>query len=266
MPVARRIVTDLGIAFAVTSVFVALDGRAWPQSAPRPQFDVVSIRPSQWIHTIEGDTMDIRSEFTPKSLTMRGILLKDLIARAYSLQPYQIYGPACLGSEHYDILAKTSSPASDSLQRTMLQDTLATRFEMAAHFETKVLPCYELVVAKGGLIVGKAGLKKHEASPEDDIGPRWLSTSRPGIIAAEVTLSRFAGFLTRKMDRPVVDKTGIPGEFDIDLRFAPLGANPEDDAELSVFQAIQMVGLKLEPRKSPVQVLVVDHISKPSPN
>src|ERR1035438_531814 len=119
---------------------------------------------------------------------------------------------------------------------------------------------------KGGLIVGKAGLKKHEASPEDDIGPRWLSTSRPGIIAAEVTLSRFAGFLTRKMDRPVVDKTGIPGEFDIDLRFAPLGANPEDDAELSVCQAIQMVGLKLEPRKSPVQVLVVDHISKPSPN
>ncbi len=177
--------------------------------------------------------------------------------RAYRLKAYQISGPAWLASEFYDILAKTSEPVTDPVQRLMLQDLLASRFQLAMHFETQSLPCYELVVAKNGL-------KIHPVEPNGEGIRIWGNGL--GVRATQATMASFAIQLSGKLDRPVLDKTGISSLFDFDVKWAPLTAEPEADPGPSLFTAIQTLGLKLESRKAPIQVLVIDHIARPTPN
>jgi uncharacterized protein (TIGR03435 family) len=221
------------------------------QLSPRPEFDVVSIKASP----ISGSgAVAIGRSSSPGSVRLTGITLKDLIARAYSLKPYQISGPAWLGDKRFDIVAKAAGPVSDSKQRLMLQSMLADRFQLTVHTETNVLPAYELVA-------GKSGLKIHEVTP-DDTGSRYFP-GRSGISATQIPMTRFAELLSAKVDRPVLDKTGLSGVFDIDLKWMPEAAGPDADLGPSIFTAIQeQLGLKLEARKSPIEVLVVDRMNK----
>ncbi len=227
---------------------------AWAQSQPLPQFEVVSVKPSP---LIGGGGIATDETANPRSPIIHGILPRDLIRRAYSLKAYQVSGPGWLETEFYDLLAKTSEPVSDSVRRLMLEDMLARRFELVAHFETKQLPSYEL-------LVGEGGLKIKPVEPEGP--PGRVYGRKNGIRAEQASMRVLADVLARELDRPVLDKTGVAGIFDFDVKWTPLTAEPEAETGPSVFAAVRALGLKLEPRKAPIQVLVVDHMAKPSPN
>jgi len=221
----------------------------------RPEFDVVSIKPTS---PIGGGAIPIGRNANPGSVTLLGVTPKDVMARAYSLRGYQISGPSWIDQERYNIVAKVGRSAPDAEQRLMLQSMLADRFQLTAHTETRVLPAYELVV-------GKNGPRLHEATP-DDVGSRVFPNA-PGVSAKQISMPRLAELLSIKLDRPVADKTGLSGLFDIELKWTPDAAPPDSDLGPSVFTAVQeQLGLRLEARKLPTEVLIIDHISKPSAN
>jgi uncharacterized protein (TIGR03435 family) len=137
----------------------------------------------------------------------------------------------------------------------MLQSMLASRFQLTAHTEKKELSCYELVVARDGL--------KLRALVADDTGPR-LYPGAGGIRASAISIQRLAELLTLRTDRPVLDKTGVSGVFDIDLKWA---ADPATEPGPSLFTAgPEQLGLRLQAGRSPIETLVIDRIAKPSEN
>ena len=220
-----------------------------------PEFEVVSIKPSP---RGASGSVAIGKSANPGTIAFTGITPKDLIARAYALTPYQIAGPASLDEDRYDVLAKASAPASDSDQRAMLQSMLAARFHLAAHTETREVPAYDLVAVKSG--------PKIQAAPPTDAGAR-VYPNRSGIRATGVTMQRFAELLSARLDRPVLDKTGLSGVFDIDVTWTPTAASPDAEPGPSVFTALQeQLGLRLQAGKSPIKVLVVDRIERPTAN
>jgi len=186
-------------------------------------------------------------------LRMKNVTLKACILWAFSVTDAQVSGPSWLDSERFDITAKTESGKPEP---RMLQAVLAERFKLAVHRETKEQTLYELVVAKNGV-----KLKKSDPG-EDDM------TSRRGhLTATRASMQRLASFLggpNVRLGRPVVDKTGLDGVFDFTLDWTP-----DSDAEKSaghapsIFVALQeQLGLRLEARKGPVEVLIVDHVER----
>jgi uncharacterized protein (TIGR03435 family) len=222
------------------------------QPPARPEFDAVSIKPSQFS---SGGAVLIGAQSNPGTVTLTGIKPRDLIARAYSLKPYQIVGPNWLDDEYFDIVAKSAERVSDSEQRLMLQSMLATRFGLTAHMGTKELPCYELVVRK-------EGLKIHPVAA-DDTGSRYYPAPT-AIRGKAISMARLADLLAAKTDRPVLDKTEVSGVFDIDLKWS---ADSDTEAGPSLFTAVQeQLGLRLQASKSPIEALIIDRIDRPSKN
>jgi uncharacterized protein (TIGR03435 family) len=205
----------------------------------------------------------------PGRVDFSNVTLKSVITRAYGVKPHQISGPAWLDSERYDIVATIPAGAPREQIPTMLQSMLADRFKLAVHREQKVMPVYALVA-------GKNGPKLHEADAE--AGLRISMGPKGRQLNGKVSLSRLADALSNWMDRPVLDMTEIKGIYDIDLewtpdegqpgapRLAPAGeaGRPEAGGDSpSIFIAVQeKLGLKLEGRKSPAEIIVVDHAEK----
>jgi uncharacterized protein (TIGR03435 family) len=189
---------------------------------------------------------------------MLGVTPKDLIIWAYGLKAYQVSGPSWITQEWYDINAKAAEPVPEDRLRLMVRSLLSQRFKMGAHTETRTLPVYLLTVARNGP-------KIHPVTSE---GPAGYIPRQRGLAARHITMPRFAELLSGKIDRPVTDMTGLPGLYDIDLDWAPDTIVPPDaDLGPSVFTAIQeQLGLKLEPTKGPLEILVIDHIERPSEN
>lgn len=225
---------------------------AHSQSSARAEFDVVSIKPSR---SFSSGAVGIGAQNTPGTITLAGIRPRDLIARAYSLKPYQVVGPDRLDQEFYDIEAKSARPVPDSEQRLMLQSMLASRFNLTAHMETRELPCYRLVVRENGL--------KIHPVVADQAGSRYYPAPT-AIRGNSISMARLADLLATKVERPVLDRTSASGVFDIDLKWAP---ESDPASGPSLFTAVQeQLGLKLEARKSPIEVLVIDRIDRPSQN
>jgi uncharacterized protein (TIGR03435 family) len=225
------------------------------RAAKRPEFDVVSIKLTK---PTGGGAIPIGRSGNAGSVTLQGVTTKEVIARAYSVRGYQISGPAWIDQERYDIVARVGRSASDAEQRLMLQSMLADRFQLTTHDETRVLPAYELVV-------GKNGPKLHVATP-DEIGGRVFPNA-PGVRAKQISMQRLAELLSTKLDRPVADNTGVSGVFDIELTWTPDTAPPDADLGPSVFTAIQeQLGLQLQARTLPMEVVVIDQISNPTAN
>jgi uncharacterized protein (TIGR03435 family) len=245
--------------------------------AIRPAFDefeVATIKPTD--PGFQGRF--IRMESTHQ-LVARNHALNTLIAAAYNLNPRAISGgPAWIESDHYDILAKAPGEVRPNLdeQMAMLRKLLADRFKLTFHREQKELSIYALTVAKSG-----SKVKESAVSPDDSpIGPPPLifvvtppAVRLPGRYA---TMAELASVFQRGvLDRPVVDKTGLPGRYDFDLEFTPdesqfggvLGRPPGDAPLPGLFAAIQQqLGLRLEATKGPVDVLVIDGAARPSEN
>ncbi len=145
---------------------------------------------------------------------------------------------------------------------SMLQTLLADRFKLRLHREEKDLPVYALVIGNKGPKLRKAASDgEAEASVVPDAG---------SLVFKNHSMSEFADFLSRVMDRPVLDMTGLKDLFDFNLRLFESDTSPADmkraigggQMAASMFTLIQDLGLKLEPRKAPVEILVIDHAEK----
>jgi uncharacterized protein (TIGR03435 family) len=223
---------------------------------------------------------------------------KDLIEYAYNIKPFQLSGgPGWTESQGYNIEAKAEDSLAPELEilprdqrvgqfRLMLRSLLADRFKLILSHDTKELPMFALVVAKGGpklsptTFVPPDANGSKPAAPQPN-GPRLQM--RPGmIIGVAQTMSGLVDLLSREPDlggRMVLDQTGIKGNYDFTVQFTqqapfpnaplPAGNSPTaaDSSSLSIFTAIQeQLGLKLESTKGPVETYVIEHIEQPSEN
>jgi uncharacterized protein (TIGR03435 family) len=245
-----------------------------PAVNPAPTFDVVSFHlspPSPDGHNhIWNDIHD--SHFRTGNLSIR-----DLIQYAYNLPKSQILGgPPWLNSTMYDIDAKCDPEVDARLKAMsgdeatqqkflMVQALLADRFALVTHNETRELPIYNLVLAKGG--------PKFQPSTRNGTTiDTWRS--RMHVAGSDDTIGLLARELAQLQGRVVLNKTGLTGRYDLTLRWTPddapppmLNGAPDANAPPGLLTAIQeQLGLKLEPSKGPVEVLVIDHIEQPSPN
>jgi uncharacterized protein (TIGR03435 family) len=252
-------------------VAVTVSGYAQP-----PGFDVSTVKPS---HATDGHTHIYRHP-DDGGFQASNISLKGLLAFAWDIPETRIVGgPAWLDSDKWDVEAKSNSEidaqfkaAPDADRRTrkqqMLRTLLAERFQLAVHDETRDLPLYALVVAKTG-----AKLKPVEAAEGTSIG---TGNSHIHIVGGTDTVAILAEQLAHVVGRPVVDKTAIQGRYDITLRWTPDNglpdkingaSSPEETNGPSLFTAVQeQLGLRLDPQKGPVQVLVVDKAEPPTEN
>jgi uncharacterized protein (TIGR03435 family) len=192
---------------------------------------------------------------------MSNVSLSECVQWAYGVAPFQVAGR--LGTESYDILAKTGTPAPVAELRTMLQRLLAVRFQLALHRESQEFPVYELVVAKGGPKLPAA----RTGQPIVRAGESLPRVENDSFVFADVTLAEFGWMLSqlRGIELPVVDRTGIAGTFDLVLKAAPAAARDGDRGGL--FALIQeQLGLRLAAAKAPFEVLVIDRWDRPDAN
>jgi uncharacterized protein (TIGR03435 family) len=184
--------------------------------------------------------------------------LRECIAIAYGIsadRDYALTGPAWIGSERYDIVAKVPAETPTEQVLRMLQALLAERFHLRLHRESKDLRVYLLTLARTGA--------KLKAVPAGE----GSFTFGAGHISCRATsLAEFADKLSRPMfgvGAPVIDSTGLAGVFDFTLDWTPDNASPEAVAGPALFSALQeQLGLKLEPSKSRIEVLVIDHVDR----
>jgi len=244
-----------------TAAVVAAPVAVGVQVDARPAaFEVASIKPAAIPIGREGGNRS-RVEYTPNSLTMLNVDLSECVQWAYGVRPFQI-ADAHASPESYDILAKSASAVPVSELKLMLQDLLAKRFQLTLHRESRMLPVYQLVVAKGGPKLpppnAESSLHAAESLPRVQGG---------SFVFDDASLPEFAAKLSqlRGIDLPVVDRTGIKGTFDLVLKSAATAARDADGAAL--FAIVQeQLGLKLESAKAPFDVMVIDHAPKPSSN
>ena len=252
----------------IVTFFIRVVTPLFSQTPPtqKPSFEVASIRASQIKRT--------SIETSPGNLTMRGVTVESCVRWAYGSDgkapaEYQISGgPDWARSEMYDIIAKPSSPTTERDQyRLMLRDLLAERLKLAIHIENKDLPVYVLNIGKNG----------PKLTPSKATGnQRNILPAVGGITVQNASMSDLAEFLAGlpSFGRPVLDKTGLGGRFDFTLML--LDKQIEDPAALkraiatsdfsNYAYAVEQLGLKLESGKAPLEVLVIDHLEKPSEN
>jgi uncharacterized protein (TIGR03435 family) len=228
-------------------------GLAFAQAPP--QFDVATIKPAA--PQTDGRTHTRTSTDTDTGkLNYTNVSLRDVMGQAYKVQRYQISGPGWIDTERFDIVAQFPPHSSADRVPQMLQALLADRFKLTTHRETRELPIYALLAAKGGPKFKAAETSTGVTS--DSNRTRWH-------VVAKVTMPRFAEFLTDEAGRPVVDKTNLNGAYDLTLDWAVDNSVIANDAAAgpSLFTALQeQLGLKLESSKGPVETIVVDHAER----
>ena len=227
-------------------------------SAQAPAFEVASIRENP------GPTWRIMDGYSASGarLTLEGWRPLALIMEAYDLKRYQV---SYTSSDYavYDIAAKAEGDGTRTKAefRLMLQTLLADRFNLRIHREMKELPVYAMVI-------GKSGVKFKESFPEKPFrGLVGVHGRNQYQEYSQGTMEMLADGID--VDKPVIDKTGLTGKYEIRLEATPefrINNNPQPE-DIRVFDAIQQqLGLKLEAQKAMIEVLVVDHIDKPSAN
>jgi uncharacterized protein (TIGR03435 family) len=247
----RRRVTRFTIATLAAATL-----NAQTQTPKAPAFEVASVKRG----ADGGPRGDIprNMDDSPGHFAMRNVPLRFAIEWAYDLKDFQVAGPEWIQvDERYDIIANAPGRVTNDEMRVMLRTLLAERFQMKSHFEKREMQVY-------ALLPGKSEPRLRKADPN---APQTMGGTLSGIQFHNFPLSRMTFLLTRRMDRPVLDLTGISGNFDYTVDLSGLGQGRGsagyDGEGRSVFQAIQDdLGLKLEPRKAPVDVLVIDSVSK----
>lgn len=217
----------------------------------------------------------------PGGVSYRNFTLINLLLNAYSLRPELVFGaPGWVKTDRFDVDVKVAGTdverykqATVAERQRMMRTVLTDRFRLKAHVEVEELPIYDLVVAKGGskLVEEKTPVRL-EAGEKPQPGVRYsgsMSAGRGFLTTKGTLLSVLTGDLASELQRNVVDKTGLTGRYDIDLKWAPDETEPgtATDAGPSIFTAVQeQLGLRLQTSKGPVETLVIDHVEKPSPN
>jgi uncharacterized protein (TIGR03435 family) len=247
-----------GLLSLISIFFVPYESLAQSTAAPS-EFEVASVKPVK-----PGGPHGVWTDGSPNQIRMLGMSLKQLIDFGYGVRGYQVTGPDWIDSERYDVIAKVPSDAAALPEEArwvaihqMTQALLAERFKVTLHRETKPLPVYALVVAKNGPKIRELG-----PDPGDNVK---VNRSKGHLSAEQMPMSQFVSILASQLDRPVVDQTGIKGVFDVKLDWTPEPTAVNDKPDL--FIAVQeQLGLKLEATKSSIEMLVIDHVERPSEN
>lgn len=290
----------------VVAIVVASSGHilveARLQTRPDPAFEVVSVKRNT------NANAPVSISTPPGRYIATGVPLRLLINSAYRLAPDQYVGlPNWSESDRFDVSAKASDGAKPEDLQPMLQSLLAERFKLVAHMETRDAPIYALVMARDdrrlgpqiarstmdcGPILAARQAEARGRGPVPVRVPVLGQDERPvcgiratrrqtpggatlnGYIAGNTTIARLAEQFRGELRRLVVDRSGLMGEFDFDLQYAPArdlstapaaGATPVTDEGPSLFTALQeQLGLKLESTRGPVEYLVIDRVERPT--
>ena len=280
----------------------------YPQARDtRPQFDAASIK----LNVNCGGRVNPRGggAVTSEYYSTSCVPVRVLIRVAYAPQQHGFFrqtdvlgGASWLDTEVYDVAARAANIGTIDRWHAMLQRLLEDRCNLKIHKETREVPVYALTVAKGGPKMQESKPGSCRPIPDTTTIPQtmtpppqlaagepelpvcgWDSYSPKGatvnVTGVGVTMDQFATVMLARLDRLVVNRTGLAGMFDIDLEYASqiAQARPEGldgagsvpsapDPVPSVFTAVQQLGLKLSPDKGNVEVLVIDHVEKPSEN
>jgi uncharacterized protein (TIGR03435 family) len=242
---------------------------------PRPSFEVATVKPRTNDPAGRGGGAPL-----PGRLNLGCVPLRDLIHTAFldyadglGVNGPQIKGgPGWIDDSFYEINAKAKDNAPFAeMAGPMLQSLLEERFALKAHRETKELPVFLLTVAKSGLKMQRTKEGSCQPGPER-CGPRRMRSASPttiGIGGRGMTVTEiFSGIISNMVGGPIIDKTGLDGRFDFTLEWTPGGINaPADATGPSIFTAVEeQLGLKLTSGKGPVEVVVIDHVERPSGN
>lgn len=257
---------------------------AMPQET-QPAFEVTSVKPNK-----SGDLGSF-GKLGGSTVTFTNQSIKNIILNAYQIRPFQLLGgPSWINSDRFDIEGKVAGNPSMDQRRLMAQRLLKDRFRLALHRETREFPIFELAVAKNGLKLQP--LKEGSCLAVDPNNPAlapgkthmdycgYGGIGRGMLEASSTTMTELATSLSWLLDRTVVDRSGITGTFRIHLTFMPDQATPSQPGLSSnpgsasvpgdgpdIFTALQeQLGLRLDASKGPVEVLVIDHVEKPTGN
>ena len=233
------------------AILLLAGAAAWARGEQPLAFEVASVKPN-------------RTEGYPRTyprlqngtFSAEIASLKTLVVIAYGLTEQRIDGPKWLDTERYDITAKAPDGVPDSPIKPLLQSLLKDRFHLESHFETKEMAAYDMVV-------GKRGAKLRPFDPAQP--PETPRNYGQAVMLGIGTTGEIADALARAVGRPIVDKTGMQGRFGWTVNYTPFSANGSsgDSAPPDLFAAIeQQLGLKLEPKKESLQILVIDHAER----
>ncbi|MGB6688531.1 MAG: TIGR03435 family protein [Terracidiphilus sp.] len=272
------------LALGIIAAVLACPCSLAQTSATTTTFAVVSIKPNK-----SGEIGTV-VKFTDDGLVMRCVPARNLLLDAFGINGARLIGaPGWAETDRYDVDAKVAPEDAPSFEHlkgpermSLLLPVLEDRFRLRFHHETKELPVYALMIAKGG-----SKLKaKDDVAPRDS-GDGGRMTLRPGNLEAhDAKVELLLGVLTGQLHRTIVDKTGLPGRYDFTLQWTPdvaplplptdVGSDAEgtanenrtaNDSAPGIFTALQeQLGLKLESEKDPIDVIVIDHIDRPSEN
>jgi uncharacterized protein (TIGR03435 family) len=252
----------------------------------------------------------------PGRITYENVALKQVLSTAFEVKSYQISGPAWLDSERYDITAKVPTGSTKEQMHVMLQNLLADRFGLTVHREKKEMASYILSVGKGGnkmkvadpdppkdpnaddapgppamppAGMGRGAMGK-DGFPEMNVrrggrgGPMvMMMPGKAKMTCTKCSVSQLTDTLGNQLDRPVVDMTGLTGDYEFTLIFLPEfrnmpgmvpggrgpgpggapGADVQEDAAPALLAAVQdQLGLKLDQKKAPIDLVMIDHLEK----
>ena len=296
--------------------------------ASAPAFEVASIRPAPPLRPMEiaQGKVHLGMSVDGARVDIGALSIADLIRIAWEVKPYQVSGPEWMATERFNILAKMPEGATKDQVPAMLKALLAERFRLSVHKENREHPIYALVAGKGGpkleaaaptadspagsdnppsaksgINIGTSeGTVRLSRAPDGKgfemnsprTGAAKMTMGSDGLMhmdMARITMGSLAELLSRYLDRPVIDETGIKGEYHVALDLSmqemariaksagivgtgmgPMGpgamggvdAASDPGGSGSVFNAVQRLGLKLDPKKEPVETIIVDHVEK----
>jgi len=217
-------------------------------------FDAATVRP------VRDDTRTwaIRQVTATRYRSLSNVT--QLITWAWNVKNYQVLNaPAWIAEDRFEIQATPGHPANTDEHRLMLQQLLKERFGLKAHHETRQLPVYALVV-------GKNGLKFSVAKENPEPGHRGINIESGMLISRSGTLDDFADVLTTNLDRPVLNRTNLTGNYDFTLTWEPPNGKNGPWAPFGpgLLSTIRELGLRLDPAKAPIDMLVIDAVEHPA--
>jgi len=232
---------------------------AFGQRDGRPRFEVASVK----VSAPDGRP---HMSFSPGRAVLTHVRLQDMVPFVYGVQPFLVSGgPGWMATEHFDLVGKlpvvAGMPApgrAEALQA--LQVLLEERFRLKLHWETKTMPLYRITVAKSGF-----NLKDGEALPVDTAGG-FMTNAGVRLVQRGTGLATLASMISRLLDEPVEDTTGLQGSYSFVLEWQRnhSGGNVDEDGIIGALRS--QLGLNLERGKGPVKILVIDSAERPQEN
>jgi uncharacterized protein (TIGR03435 family) len=254
-------------------------------------FDAASVKPASEERRVRAEPAGGPGTTDPGRIRYPFVTLQFLLLKAYDVNPFQIVGPGWLESERFNVDATLPSDTTREQFRAMLRNLLAERFKLATHLETKEVSGYALVMIKSKMKIRESA---GPPAPANDGAPvalklgsngYFIPPERQGVFFQlvgmrsarstfrQVTMTELANTLQNQLKRPVTDATGLAAKYDFALSYAtegldlgsgrmPVGPGGEE-APPDIFSALtEQLGLKLDSKKVPTQVVVIDHIEK----